>query len=87
MNTQTSKNQFLEDEILMLKEKRKAIILAHYYQDEDIQDIADFVGDSLDLSKKAANTDCMKKAFNSDVHTRIRKNILANKKDSGCERC
>lgn len=58
MNTQTSKNQFLEDEILMLKEKRKAIILAHYYQDEDIQDIADFVGDSLDLSKKAANTDC-----------------------------
>jgi len=58
MNTQISKNQFLEDEILMLKKKRKALILAHYYQDEDIQDISDFVGDSLDLSKKAANTDC-----------------------------
>ena len=58
MKTQISKNQFLEDEIIMLKKKRKAVILAHYYQDEDIQDIADFVGDSLDLSKKAANTDC-----------------------------
>ena len=38
--------------------KRNAVILAHYYQDEDIQDIADFVGDSLDLSRKAANTSC-----------------------------
>ena len=40
-----------------LKEAKKAIILAHYYQEKDIQDIADFVGDSLELSKKAAATD------------------------------
>ena len=48
----------IEDKILNLKKKRNAVILAHYYQDEDIQDIADYVGDSLDLSRKAANTSC-----------------------------
>ncbi len=47
----------LEGAIDALRHTRKAVILAHYYQDEDIQDIADFVGDSLDLSKKAAATD------------------------------
>ena len=47
----------IEDEILHLKNEHNAIILAHYYQDEDIQDIADFVGDSLDLSKKAEQND------------------------------
>ena len=40
-----------------LKEKHNAIILAHYYQEPEIQDMADFVGDSLELSRKAANTD------------------------------
>lgn len=44
-------------EIESLRKQRNAIILAHYYQEPDIQDIADFVGDSLELSKKAANTD------------------------------
>ncbi|MEE8351912.1 MAG: quinolinate synthase NadA [Rhodospirillales bacterium] len=44
-------------EIEHLRRDKNAIILAHYYQDGEIQDIADFVGDSLDLSRKAAATD------------------------------
>ena len=47
----------LHAEIERLRRERKAIILAHYYQDGEIQDLADFVGDSLDLSRKAAATD------------------------------
>lgn len=44
-------------EILALKKAKNAVILAHYYQEEAIQEIADFVGDSLALSKQAASTD------------------------------
>src|ERR1041385_7717230 len=47
----------LEEEILRLKQDLHAVILAHYYQDSEIQDLADFVGDSLDLSRRAASTD------------------------------
>jgi len=47
----------LRENILNLKKKRKAIILAHNYQLGEIQDIADYVGDSLELSQKAAKTD------------------------------
>lgn len=46
----------LREEIERLRKERNAVILAHYYQTPDIQDIADFVGDSLDLSRKAADT-------------------------------
>jgi quinolinate synthase len=44
-------------EIDRLRKERNAVILAHYYQDPDIQDIADHLGDSLDLAKKARDTD------------------------------
>lgn len=53
----------LHAEIDRLRKDRKAVILAHYYQKPEIQDLADFVGDSLELSRKAAATDAEVIAF------------------------
>ncbi len=47
----------LEDEIRRLKRERNAVILAHYYQDGEIQDLADYIGDSLQLAQAAKKTD------------------------------
>jgi quinolinate synthase len=47
----------LEDRIRELKRTLNAVILAHYYQESEVQDLADFVGDSLALSQQAARTD------------------------------
>ncbi len=50
--------QDLEEAIRLLKQELNAVILAHYYQDSEIQDLADVVGDSLELSRQAASTNC-----------------------------
>lgn len=47
----------LKEKITRLKTEKNAVILAHYYQETAIQDVADYVGDSLGLSQKAAETD------------------------------
>lgn len=53
----------LPAEIRRLKAERKAVLLAHYYQEPEIQDLADFVGDSLQLSQQAARADADVIAF------------------------
>ncbi|MDD3652701.1 MAG: quinolinate synthase NadA [Desulfotomaculaceae bacterium] len=52
-----NKIQQLTEEIVRLKKERNAVILSHVYQQPEVQDIADFVGDSLGLAQQAARTD------------------------------
>src|SRR3954470_18956557 len=54
-------------EISRLKKEKNAIVLAHYYQDADIQDIADYIGDSLGLAQQAEKTSASMIAF-AGVH-------------------
>src|SRR2546428_11062753 len=46
----------IESEIRRLKAERNAVVLAHYYQESEIQDLADFIGDSLQLAQEAKKT-------------------------------
>lgn len=47
----------LQEEIIRLKKEKNALVMAHYYQRDEIQEVADFIGDSLALARKAAETD------------------------------
>jgi quinolinate synthase len=53
-----SPSEGLLDEIRKLRDEKRAIILSHNYQRDEVQEIADFVGDSLELSKQASKVDC-----------------------------
>ena len=62
-------NEKLKESIVKLKRERNAVILAHNYQQGEVQDIADFVGDSLGLSQNAARTDADVIVFCGDRNT------------------
>ena len=83
----------LRAEIDRLRKERNAVILAHYYQKRELQDLADFVGDSLELSRKAAETDADVIAFCGVKFMADTAKILSPQKivvlpdmDAGCAR-
>ena len=57
MKISDERKKFLQNEIAKLKKEKNALIMAHYYQRDEIQEIADFIGDSLALARQAAKTD------------------------------
>src|SRR5260370_12020989 len=77
---QSLKGVDLLAEIQRLKRERNAVILAHYYQKPAIQHLADFVGDSLDLSRKPAATDADVSAFCGVPFMAATANILSPQK-------
>lgn len=56
-STADDRKSRLQEEIVRLKKEKNALIMAHYYQRDEIQEIADFIGDSLALARKASETD------------------------------
>ncbi|NOV02384.1 quinolinate synthase NadA [Paenibacillus planticolens] len=57
LERKAEQNRILKERLLQLKKERNAIILAHYYQRDEVQEVADFRGDSFLLAQKAAQTD------------------------------